>query len=98
MKVVTLVLCLSGAAMLPGAVAAKECRSSFYEGSNAALLTGRYVDIAKENAVLSWTFRVTASVGPNYAIWSNAVEKSYSCVLQGRRHKCTARARPCSDE
>jgi hypothetical protein len=86
---------LATLAVLPTASASKECRASFYEGSNAALLTGRYQDVAKDNAVISWGFRVTTSVGPAFAIWAHAEEKSYSCVLQGTRHKCTAKARPC---
>ena len=80
---------------LPAAVSAKECLKTTYHGSNAALLTGRYVDMAKDNAVISWGARVAASVGPNFANWNNAEDKSYSCVMQGRLHKCTASARPC---
>ena len=72
-----------------------DCKPSIYSGSNAALLTGRYLDMAKDNAVLSWGARVTASIGPGYAIWLNAKEKSFSCVKQGRLYKCTASARPC---
>ena len=82
---------------LPAAVEARDCRASFYEGSNAALLTGRYQDVAKDNAVLSWGARVLASVGPVYANWDNATDRSFRCVLQSGRHKRTARARPCSD-
>jgi len=81
---------------LPIAAAAKECRNNYVHGSNAALLTGRYVDVAKDNAVLSWAARVTTSVGPSYADWDKARNKSFSCVRQGGRHKCTARAQPCA--
>jgi len=81
---------------LPIGAAAKECRSSYYTGSNAALLTGRYLDVAKDNAVISWGARVLTSVGPDYADWANARDKSFRCVKQGSRHKCTARARPCT--
>lgn len=86
-----------GVMVVPAISMAKDCRKSFYEGSNAALLTGRYINVAKDNAVLSWGVRVTTSIGPVYADWANAVEKSFRCVKQGNRHKCTARARPCSD-
>ena len=82
---------------LPAIAAAKDCRSAFYEGSNSAILTGRYQDVAKDNAVLSWGVRVLASLGPVYANWNNAVDHSFVCVLQDGRHKCAARARPCSD-
>ena len=86
---------LACALALPVAVSAKECRKSFYEGSNAALLTGRHVDTAKDNAVLSWSTRVLASVGPFYADWKLAEDRSFRCVIQNGRNKCTARARPC---
>lgn len=75
--------------------AAKECRATIYQGANAALLTGRYKDIAKDNAVISWGARVLASIGPEYADWGKAINKSYRCVKRNGRYKCTARAQPC---
>ena len=97
MKLKPTMMILAATLALPMAAAAKDCRNSFYEGSNAALLTGRYQDMAKDNAVISWGVRVTTSVGPGYANWEHAEDRSYRCVKQGRLHKCTARARPCSE-
>jgi len=76
--------------------AAADCRKSFYHGKNSAILTGRYIDVAKDNAIISWGLRVGANLGPVYADWANAKNKSFRCVKQNGRHKCTARARPCT--
>jgi hypothetical protein len=97
MKLALLVATLIIAAAVPALAQAKECRKSYYEGSNSAVLTGRYIDAAKDNAVLSWGARVTISVGPAYANWAHALNKSFRCIKQNGRHKCTARARPCTE-
>lgn len=90
-----LALALTGIGAAPAA--AKECLETYYQGSNAALLTGRYIEVAKDNAVISWGVRVTASVGPAFADWKNARNKSFRCVKRAGRHKCTARAQPCTE-
>jgi hypothetical protein len=95
MRTLHLAATLATLLLVPATVQAAECLKTVYHGSNAALLTGRYQDMAKDNAVLSWGTRVTTSVGPNFANWNNAVDKRFSCVMQGRLHKCTASARPC---
>ncbi len=97
MKPALLAATLIIAAAMPALAQAKDCRKSHYEGANSAFLTGRYIDVAKDNAVLSWGARVTISVGPAYANWAHAISKSYRCVKQNGRHKCTARARPCTE-
>jgi len=79
------------------AASAKECLNTFYQGSNAPLLTGRYQDMAKDNAVITWGGRVLASIGPAFSNWEKAEDRSFVCAKQGRLHKCTARARPCAD-
>jgi len=96
MKPLILMLVLAGTAALPTASFAKQCRQSFYQGSNAALLTGRYINVAKDNAVLSWGARVLTSIGPDYSDWKNATDKSFRCVKRAGLNKCTARARPCT--
>lgn len=96
MRALKILLVGSVLALAPQVGVAKDCRESLYSGSNAALLTGRYLDVAKDNAVLSWGARVLASVGPDYVDWANARDKSFHCVKQGRLHKCTAQARPCT--
>ncbi|GEM_PF-2999299 len=81
---------------LPAAAATKvECRAHYYQGSNAALLTGRYIGVAKDNAVLSWGARVLASIGPDYSDWKLAHNRSFHCVKRAGLYKCTARARAC---
>ena len=90
-----LALALLGVSALPAS--ARECLQTYYQGSNAALLTGRYIEVAKDNAVISWGVRVTASVGPAYAEWKKARNKSFRCVKRAGRYKCTARAQPCKD-
>ncbi len=74
---------------------AKQCRATTYQGANAALLTGRYIKGAKDNAVISWEARVLTSIGPDYANWGKAIGKKFRCVKRAGRFKCTARARPC---
>lgn len=96
MKNLAFVLVLTLAALTVRSVAAKECRAAFSYGSNSAFLTGRYIGVAKDNAIFSWGLRVTASLGPGYADWSLARNKSFRCVKQTGRHKCTAKARPCT--
>lgn len=97
MRKYVLVLAAVAAVMAAQSASAKDCRKSYYQGSNAALLTGRYINIAKENAIISWSLRVTASLGPVYADWSNARNKRFRCVKRAGRHKCTARAQACTD-
>jgi hypothetical protein len=82
---------------LSPAFAGTACKPSFYHGSNAALLTGGRITSAKENAIVSWTARVTTSIGPLYGDWAKARGKTFRCVKRNGRHKCTARARPCRD-
>jgi hypothetical protein len=98
MKLILIAAILATGALTAQSASAstKECRKSYYQGSNAAWLTGRYEDVAKDNAVISWGLRVTASLGPVYADWAHATDKSFSCVKQAGRYKCTARARACS--
>lgn len=79
------------------AQAGTACKSVYYQGSNPALLTRRDRDAAHDAAVVSWEFRVGASLGPNYGDWNNARNKSFRCVKQGRNLKCVARAQPCRD-
>jgi hypothetical protein len=95
MKQLPLILALSIFGVIPVTASAKECLETYYQGSNAALLTGRYIDVARDNAVLSWGVRVTASVGPAYADWKNARDKSFRCVKRSGRFKCSAKAQPC---
>ncbi len=75
-----------------------QCLASYYQGSNGALLTGYSQKAARENAIISWGVRVTASVGPLYSDWDRAVDRSFSCVKKGKLIKCTARARPCKSK
>ncbi|MFT4717437.1 MAG: hypothetical protein ACI861_001778 [Paracoccaceae bacterium] len=96
MKKMVLVL---GAVMILSATQsamAEDCRKSYYHGKNSAFLTGRYLDVAKDNAIISWGLRVGTSLGPVYADWANAKNKGFRCVKQNGRHKCTASARPCT--
>ncbi len=78
-----------------GTAARGQCLATYYQGSNGALLTGYSEKAARENAILSWGVRVTASVGPLYGDWDLAADRSFRCVSKGRLIKCTARARPC---
>ncbi|NOX73559.1 MAG: hypothetical protein GXP03_08055 [Alphaproteobacteria bacterium] len=96
MKLILMAAILATGTLAAQAASAKECRKSYFQGSNAAWLTGRYKDVAKDNAVISWGLRVTTSLGPVYADWDNATDKSFRCVTQSGRYKCTARARPCT--
>jgi len=95
MRKIILVTTLAIGFAAPLHAAPKTCSATFYQGSNAALLTGRYLKMAKDNAAISWGARVIASIGPDYADWSRATDKTYRCVKRGKLHKCTARARPC---
>jgi len=83
------------AGLAPVASSAAQCRATVYQGSNAALLTGRYINVAKDNATISWGARVLASIGPDYADWKIAAGKSFHCVKRAGLYKCTATARPC---
>ena len=95
MPALALALAAGGAGALPAR--AGECLETYYQGANAALLTGRYLEMARDNAVISWGVRVTASVGPGFADWKKARNKSFRCVKRAGRYKCTARAQPCRD-
>lgn len=97
MRKFVLVLAAISAVSAAQSASAKDCRKTYYQGSNAALLTGRYINVAKDNAIISWGLRVTTSLGPVYADWANAKNKSFRCVKRSGRHKCTARAQPCTD-
>ncbi|MCB1366774.1 MAG: hypothetical protein KDK00_03340 [Rhodobacteraceae bacterium] len=90
-------IAVAAAAMLalPVAASAKQCHGTAYEGSNAPILTGRYQDVAKDAAVISWGTAVSVSLGIRYANWENAVDKGFTCEKRGRLYKCYARARPC---
>jgi len=98
MKKLIVIATLIGVGLLPSALAAKpkHCHKNYYQGANAALLTGRYINVAKDNAVLSWGARVLTSIGPDYADWKNARNKGFRCVKQAGRYKCTARAQACT--
>jgi len=95
MKKILLVSALAGFVAAPAGAGALKCLPHYYQGSNAALLTGYNKKAAKDNAVISWATRVTASVGPFYNDWKIAQNKSMSCVKRGRLYKCTARAQAC---
>ena len=82
--------------VIPAVASAKECRKAYVEGSNAALVTGRSLELAKDNALLSWGMRVSTSAGPFYVSGKNARNRSVQCVKQRHLNKCTARARPCA--
>ncbi len=95
MKNILLMAALAGLVAAPAGAGALKCLPNYYQGSNAALLTGYNKKMARENAVISWATRVTASVGPFYNDWKIARNKSFSCVKKGRLYKCTARAQAC---
>jgi hypothetical protein len=97
MKKIVLVLSVITLSSLAQTAAAKDCRKSYYHGSNSAIITGRYIAVAKDNAIISWGLRVGTSLGPVYADWANARKKSFRCVKRNGRHKCTAKAQPCTD-
>lgn len=90
--------CLVLAGMATSVQAGRACKNVYYQGSNAALLTGHRQSLARENAIASWEVRVTASIGPLYANWNKARRTSIRCVRQNGRLKCTARAQPCRDK
>ncbi len=90
------ILILSTALLTPAAVSAKECLNTPYAGSNVPFFTGRYEDMAKDNAVISWGARVLLNVGAVFSNWENAEDKTFSCSKQGRLYACTATARPCT--
>lgn len=94
-------VCLAAALLSLAATTAeagRACKNVYYQGSNAALLTGHRASLARENAIASWEVRVAASIGPLYANWTKARRTSMRCVSQGSKLKCTARAQPCRDE
>ena len=95
MKKILLMAAFAGFVAAPASANALKCLPHYYQGSNAALLTGYSKKAAKDNAVISWATRVTASVGPFYNDWKIARNKSMSCVKRGRLYKCTARAQAC---
>lgn len=82
---------------LPVAASARQCHTTAYEGSNSPVLTGRYMDVAKDAAVLSWGAAVSVSLGLRYANWEHAIEKGFTCQKRGNLYKCFARARPCTE-
>lgn len=91
--IIAILFALGGATAPAGA--ATICKKVHYQGSNPALLTRRDRKAAEDTAIASWELRVAASVGPGWATWENARDRSFRCVRQGRVLKCIARARPC---
>lgn len=52
--------------------------------------------VAHLSARIAWQHRIAnGKFGPQWAKWSKASRRTVSCLRDGQRWKCTARAKPC---
>ncbi len=77
--------------MQPARAATRVCRDIV-----AASAEDKTSEIAaRQKAMSSWTL-AAGTLGPAFALWRNATEKSLSCLkLQDGTHRCQAYGRPC---
>lgn len=71
---------------------AKTCMSTNYTQTGSVKRTRAGARSAARNR---WRFVVGAHHGGRCNNWSLAIVRSVVCSRVGRRHQCTARARPC---
>lgn len=83
-----------GAHAMPGSK--KACKSSFV---NASSIPSTSQDQAKLDARLKWTAKVASMLGPAWADWLQAAQKSYNCKkVSPHAWRCVASARPCGQQ